>query len=101
MEDSDEKVNLTTMMHDLVRRYLAKLDQEITKFKMELEADSPGVTEILEKSIINSFKTHIFCKTTYSNLFQLFKEVKDAEQSGHVVKKESMSIFCWFLYHIF
>ena len=30
-------------------RYLRKLDQELHKFKLELEADNRGITEILEK----------------------------------------------------
>ena len=30
-------------------RYLRKLDQELHKFKMELEADNSGITEILER----------------------------------------------------
>ena len=30
-------------------RYLRKLDHELHKFKMELEADNRGITEILEK----------------------------------------------------
>lgn len=49
LEDADEKVALATQMHDLVERYLRKLDQELLKFKMELEADHRGITEILEK----------------------------------------------------
>uniref|UniRef100_A0A1B6LSM7 Uncharacterized protein n=1 Tax=Graphocephala atropunctata TaxID=36148 RepID=A0A1B6LSM7_9HEMI len=36
-------------MHDLVSRYLRRLEQETHKFKMELEADNMGITEILEK----------------------------------------------------
>jgi len=39
-------------MHDLVEKYLKRLDSEINKFKIELEADNPGITEILERSII-------------------------------------------------
>ena len=49
LEDADEKVQLATTIHDLFERYLRKLDQEVSKFKMELEADSMGITEILEK----------------------------------------------------
>ena len=33
----------------IVDRYLRKLDEELHKFKMELEADNRGITEILEK----------------------------------------------------
>nr|CAD7269075.1 unnamed protein product [Timema shepardi] len=36
-------------MHDLVERYLRRLDQELHKFKMELEADHSGITQVLEK----------------------------------------------------
>lgn len=46
---ADEKVHLANQIHELVERYLRKLDQELHKFKMELEADHRGITEILEK----------------------------------------------------
>lgn len=36
----------------LVDRYLRKLDQELLKFQLELEADNRGITEILEKKSI-------------------------------------------------
>ncbi|PSN48355.1 Inhibitor of growth protein 3 [Blattella germanica] len=49
LEDADEKVHLANQMHDLVERYLRRLDQELHKFKMELEADNKGITEVLEK----------------------------------------------------
>lgn len=49
LEDADEKVHLANQMYDLVDRYLRRLDQELHKFKMELEADNKGITEILEK----------------------------------------------------
>ncbi len=35
--------------YGLVDRYLRKLDEELLKFKCELEADNRGITEILEK----------------------------------------------------
>jgi len=46
---ADEKVHQANQMYDLVDRYLRKLDQELYKFKMELEADNAGITEVLEK----------------------------------------------------
>lgn len=39
-----------------VDRHLRKLDQELSKFKMELEADNAGITEVLEKSRLNARK---------------------------------------------
>ncbi|KXJ10556.1 inhibitor of growth protein 3 [Exaiptasia diaphana] len=49
MEDADEKVLAASQIYDLVDKHLRKLDQELTKFKMELEADNAGITEILEQ----------------------------------------------------
>ncbi|KAJ8411402.1 hypothetical protein AAFF_G00174080 [Aldrovandia affinis] len=49
LEDADEKVQLASQIYDLVDRHLRKLDQELAKFKMELEADNAGITEILER----------------------------------------------------
>lgn len=49
VEDADEKVSIATQTYDLVDRHLRKLDQELSKFKLELEADNAGITEILEQ----------------------------------------------------
>lgn len=49
LEDAEEKVNLAGQMYELVDRYLRRLDQELGKFKNELEADNAGITEVLER----------------------------------------------------
>jgi inhibitor of growth protein 3 len=49
IEDSNEKINVAEECYGLVDRYLRKLDEELLKFKLELEADNRGITEILEK----------------------------------------------------
>ncbi|KAG8005402.1 Inhibitor of growth protein 3 [Nibea albiflora] len=41
-----------------VDRHLRKLDQELAKFKMELEADNAGITEILERQRKYSAPAH-------------------------------------------
>ena len=46
---TDEKVQIAHQMYDLVDRHLRRLDQELHKFKMELEADHAGITELLER----------------------------------------------------
>jgi hypothetical protein len=43
------KINLATESHDIVERYYKKLENDLNKFKMELEADYSGITETLEK----------------------------------------------------
>ena len=45
----NDKVQIAEECYSLVDRYLRKLDEELHKFKMELEADNRGITEILEK----------------------------------------------------
>lgn len=50
-----------------VDRHLRKLDQELAKFKMELEADNAGITEILERRMSALFKQVLFKQLpTYS-----------------------------------
>ncbi|XP_071961053.1 inhibitor of growth protein 3-like [Antedon mediterranea] len=49
LEDANEKVQMTNQIYEQVDRHLRKLDQELAKFKMELEADNAGITEILER----------------------------------------------------
>ncbi len=43
------KINLANESHDIVERYYKKLENDLNKFKMELEADYSGITETLEK----------------------------------------------------
>ncbi|EDO31328.1 predicted protein [Nematostella vectensis] len=59
VEDADEKVSIATQIYDLVDKHLRKLDQELSKFKMELEADNAGITEVLEQ------QPHIYELRTY------------------------------------
>lgn len=41
-------------MADSMAKYMRRLDQDLMKFKMELEADNCGITEIIEKSTFTS-----------------------------------------------
>ena len=49
IEEAGEKVTVAEDAYSLVDKYMRKLDQELLKFKLELEADNRGITEILEK----------------------------------------------------
>lgn len=42
-------MQLANQIYELVDRYLKRLDNELLKFKCELEADHQGITEVLEK----------------------------------------------------
>jgi len=49
------KTTLANESHDCIERYYKKLEDDLQKFKMELEADYSGLTGILEKRMfINS-----------------------------------------------
>ncbi|CAG2122629.1 unnamed protein product, partial [Medioppia subpectinata] len=53
LEDAEEKVHLANQIYELVDKYLRRLDQELQKFKIELEADNSGITEVLERKLDN------------------------------------------------
>lgn len=47
-------------MHELMTKYMRRLDHELHKFKMELEADNSGITGLIEKSktlLLNNIHT--------------------------------------------
>ncbi|VDK31843.1 unnamed protein product [Gongylonema pulchrum] len=46
---TDEKVAIAEIMHSLLSKYSQKINKEILHFKLELEADNPGITEQIEK----------------------------------------------------
>lgn len=46
----EDKVQLAGDMHELMTKYMRRLDHELNKFKMELEADNSGITGLIEKS---------------------------------------------------
>jgi len=56
VEESKEKIQIAEESYGLVDRYLRKLDQELHKFQLELEADNRGITEVLE-SHFNQFQS--------------------------------------------
>ncbi len=74
LRDSEENIKLSHQIHDLVRwrwnenfqenkhfwrssfslqldRHLRRVDQDLSRFTIELEADTAGITEILEQSM--------------------------------------------------
>lgn len=46
---ADDKVHIADQMHDIMIKLVQRLDTELEKFKLELEADHAGITEELEK----------------------------------------------------
>ncbi|VDO56791.1 unnamed protein product [Onchocerca flexuosa] len=52
---SDEKVAILDVCHSLLLKYSQKLNKEILHFKLELEADNPGITEQIERSKRRNF----------------------------------------------
>jgi len=54
IEITTKKIHLANESHDFIERYYKKLQNDLQKFKMELEADYSGLTEILEKRMFIS-----------------------------------------------
>lgn len=46
---ADDKVDVTTQTHDIMLKLVDRLNGELEKFKLELEADHAGITEELER----------------------------------------------------
>ena len=44
---------------------MRKLDMELQKFKLELEADNAGITERLEKSMISSLVMYLIMRVLH------------------------------------
>ncbi|VVC26064.1 Zinc finger, PHD-type,Zinc finger, FYVE/PHD-type,Inhibitor of growth protein, N-terminal histone- [Cinara cedri] len=59
VEESDAKIQLADQMQELMTKYIGRLDQEIHKFKMEMEADYSGITELIEKRSLDSEQSNV------------------------------------------
>jgi hypothetical protein len=46
---SEEKVKIANQMYDIMERYMKRLDHDLNLFTLELEADTAGITEVLEQ----------------------------------------------------
>lgn len=49
VRDSAEKVKLANQINELLDRHMRRMDQDLSRFTIELEADTAGITEILEQ----------------------------------------------------
>lgn len=82
LDDAEEKCSITSHMYELVNRYLSRLDQELEKFKNELEADNAGITEVLER------RSH---ELDLQNSAAPVHSPFQSQHSNHVRKKYSLT----------
>ncbi|KAJ1366096.1 hypothetical protein KIN20_038434 [Parelaphostrongylus tenuis] len=76
------KVSLAERMQEVLETYMQYLDKEKTHFKYELEADNPGITEVIETRFAN------YCES----LIALRKERKRKLTNGSIeLSPESLS----------
>lgn len=96
VEQSEEKVQLANHMHELMSKYLRRLDHELHKFKMELEADNSGITGLIEKRSLDSEQSHISIPNQKENKYQLnrclFGDKQEASNHVNTSKQKSTSI---------
>ncbi|XP_048587877.1 inhibitor of growth protein 3 [Nematostella vectensis] len=103
VEDADEKVSIATQIYDLVDKHLRKLDQELSKFKMELEADNAGITEVLEQRSLrldepvnspmsnNHITTSHIQKRKFNQIDVLSNDIPNGEHSLSIGRRDSYS----------
>ncbi|XP_050543537.1 inhibitor of growth protein 3-like [Daktulosphaira vitifoliae] len=94
VEQSEEKVQLANHMHELMTKYMRRLDHELHKFKMELEADNSGITGLIEKRSLDSEQNSV--SNQKENKFQLnrclFGEKQEMHNNVSNSKQKSTSI---------
>ena len=81
------QISIANHMYEIVEKYLKRLDGELFKFKLELEADNKGITEQLEKRSLQ-LDEHVFLtpapvsytKNNYAN--NSFSYSSSSQQSG-------------------
>lgn len=79
-------------MHEQMTRYLRRLDLELHKFKMELEADNSGITGLIEKSkifLIFFILPFSLKNYTYKVNLYFYSGSLDSEQSNITNQKEN------------
>merc|ERR1719266_2892992 len=84
VEDSQEKIQIAEESYALVDRYLRKLDQELHKFQLELEADNRGITEVLEKRSLE-LDAPASRPSMYMKENRLPKKLKVPTAAGHTI----------------
>lgn len=56
---------MVNKMHGLLSKYMKRLDNDILKFKTDLEANNSGITDIIEKS--KHLKLNLFLMLPFLN----------------------------------
>ena len=88
IEIADEKIVIVHELRELLQRYVKRLIHELEKFKIELEADNPGVTDQLEK---HSFELD-HCSSPHSS--SSFSEIRyqHISSAGQKRKRDNDSV---------
>jgi len=57
-----EKICICNYLHIMLEKYQKRMERDLTEFKIELESDSPGITETIERGI-SSGGIKSYCKS--------------------------------------
>lgn len=93
MKYADDKVRIATQLHDImITKLVQRLDTELEKLKLELEADHAGITEELEKrsleldgesSFVDVINNHLNTNGSLATTSKLPSGIKDRRRSEH------------------
>lgn len=83
LESADDKVQIANQLYDLIEKYLKKLDKELEKFKLELEADHAGITskleQVISKNNSNELNSQNGLNSTSSNCLNFNSNTDDSD----------------------
>ncbi|XP_026821175.1 inhibitor of growth protein 3-like [Rhopalosiphum maidis] len=94
LKQSDSKLQIANEMQNLMTKYIKRLDLELYGFKTELEADKSGITELIEKRILDSDQSNTsnYKENKYETNRYLFGEIEEVLNSVSSVNQKFIEV---------
>ncbi|XP_022173325.1 inhibitor of growth protein 3-like [Myzus persicae] len=94
LKRSDSKLQIAKDMEKLVSKYINRLDLELQGFKTELEADKSGITDLIEKRILDSDQnnTSIHKENEYEANRHIFGETEEVLNNVSSINQTSIEV---------
>ncbi|XP_015372222.1 PREDICTED: inhibitor of growth protein 3-like [Diuraphis noxia] len=94
LELSDSKLQIAENMQKLLSKYINRLDLELQGFKTELEADKSGITELIEKKILDSDQSNTsnHKENDYETNKYIFGETEEVLNNVSSINQKSIEV---------
>uniref|UniRef100_A0A914VZX4 Inhibitor of growth protein N-terminal histone-binding domain-containing protein n=1 Tax=Plectus sambesii TaxID=2011161 RepID=A0A914VZX4_9BILA len=90
-DQAEEKVSIADAMYSLVEKYHNRLTREVMHFKYELEADSPGITETIERKLQDAERANIATRRERKRKAKILEALQEARASAEMGQRASTS----------